>query len=78
MKVEKNRREGGWVKINKPTGKGTRAVGDKNETKQEEGKRNNEERCASESVGATPTQAIQRSMIKVMRITKNQGRTACC
>ena len=31
------KRDGGWVKINKPTGKGTRAVGDKNETKPREG-----------------------------------------
>ena len=44
------------MKINKPTGKGTRAVGDKNETKQEEGKRNNKRPdVQGERTGGIPT-----------------------
>ena len=51
------------IQINKPTGKGTRTVGDKNETKQEEGKRNNKKKDVQGRMGGIPTQIQQRSMI---------------
>ena len=74
---ERRKRDGGWVKNNKPTGKGTRAVGDKNETKR--GRQTKTMNKDAQGRRGCEPHRIQRSLIIAMRIiNKQRGRTACC